>query len=89
MKTDAGFVTLVHALMSTGSSHSIGDRVSRRVHSFQRDTINELIGLDVAAKRVTALDFAGLSPPMREAVELLEKHLEAWQQGRSTSIEAL
>lgn len=74
VRTDEAFVTILKRLMSTGSSHTMGDFVSQRVDSIRLDTIEDFLGIDTAKRRLSTLkrpaDEMG-----RRAVEALEKAL--------------
>jgi predicted KAP-like P-loop ATPase len=74
VKTDETFVTLLKRLMTTGTSHTMGDFVSRRVDSIRLDTIEDFLGIDTAQRRLAALkrptDELG-----RRAVDALAKAL--------------
>lgn len=64
-------------LMSRGTSYSVGDRVSTPRNTFNRETINDFIGIDVAKVRCDAIDPAQY-PEHEEALGTLHRYLEMW-----------
>jgi len=76
VQTDESFVTILKRLMTTGTSHTMGDFVSQRVDSIQLDTIEDFLGIATAQRRL-----ATLLPPTdelgRRAVDALAKALSA------------
>lgn len=50
-RTNEGFAHLVSRMMSRGASHSAGDRVSTIRNRFNKKTIEDFIGIDVAKAR--------------------------------------
>ncbi|WP_081320075.1 KAP family P-loop NTPase fold protein [Pseudomonas rhizoryzae] len=83
--TDEGFVSLIKGMMSVGTSHAVGDRVSKFHNMFSKDNISDFIGLDEARKRcdsINLLDFPGCEL----ALVTLRKHLDAWSKGEDSFI---
>lgn len=76
VQTDESFVTILKRLMTTGTSHTMGDFVSRRVDSIRLDTIEDFLGVATAHRRLATLkrptDELG-----RRAVDALAKALSA------------
>jgi predicted KAP-like P-loop ATPase len=77
IQTDEGFANMASRLMSTGTTQSWGDRVSRPHHTFSKETIQDFIGIDAAKARCDAMNFANF-PENEEALKVLLHHLEAW-----------
>ncbi|WP_221885378.1 KAP family P-loop NTPase fold protein [Enterobacter hormaechei] len=77
IQTDLGFATMVTRLMSRGSSHIYGDRVSTQHNSFNKETIDDFIGIDVAKARCDAINPAQF-PEHEEALRTLLRYLEKW-----------
>ncbi len=78
---DAAFATVVESLMSRGTSRGWGDRVAARHDTFQRDTIEDMIGVDEAARRLTEIDLTAFEGGRLEALETLIQHLRRWSEG--------
>ncbi|MGR4973000.1 P-loop NTPase fold protein [Pseudomonas sp. LARHCG127] len=77
IETDEGFARMATRMMSTGTSHTLGDRVGRTYHMFSKDVIEDLIGIQVAKDRCEAIkptDF----PEHALALKTLHEHLEIW-----------
>lgn len=76
VQTDESVVTILKRLMTTGTSHTMGDFVSRRVDSIRLETIEDFLGIATAQKRLETLkrptDELG-----RRAVDALAKALSA------------
>ncbi|CAN7627472.1 KAP family P-loop NTPase fold protein [Brucella pseudogrignonensis] len=74
VKTDDAFVTVLKRLMTTGTSHTMGDFVSRSVESIRLDIIEDFLGIGTARRRLATLkrpaDELG-----RRAVDALAKAL--------------
>lgn len=77
IQTDLGFATMVTRLMSRGSSHIYGDRVSTQHNSFNKETIDDFIGIDVAKAKCDAINPAQF-PEHDEALRTLLRYLEKW-----------
>ncbi len=77
IKTDEGFATLASRMMSRGTSSSWGDRVSTPHNTFQRETVEEFIGIEIAKARCDAIDPTTF-PEHKEALRTLLRHVETW-----------
>ncbi|OMQ18933.1 KAP family P-loop NTPase fold protein [Serratia oryzae] len=77
IQTDQGFATVVTRLMSRGTSHTHGDRVSMPHNSFNQETIDDFIGIDVAKARIDSIN-PNQFPEHEEALRMLLRHLEKW-----------
>ncbi|KWH26261.1 NTPase [Burkholderia multivorans] len=83
IRTDEGFANLVARMMFRGSSHSWGDRVSTQHNTFNRETVDDLVGLDVAKARCDAID-PDKFPEHAEALQTFRRLLDKWlAQGKS------
>ncbi|RON55739.1 NTPase [Pseudomonas frederiksbergensis] len=79
--TDQKFTIMASNLMSSGTSHVLGDRVGKVQYMFSRDTIETFVGLDIAIARCESInpaDFPGYELPLTT----LRRHLEAWVQNK-------
>jgi hypothetical protein len=77
IQTDEGFARMAALMMSRGSIHSFGDRVSVPHNTYNKETIDDFIGIDVAKARCSAIDPAEF-PEHEEALRTLRSFLEAW-----------
>ncbi|UNX74914.1 KAP family P-loop NTPase fold protein [Klebsiella aerogenes] len=77
IQTNQGFATMVTRLMSRGTSHTYGDRVSTQHNSFNKETIDDFIGIEVAKAKCDAINPAQF-PEHEEALRTLLKYLEKW-----------
>ncbi|EHD3095314.1 TPA: AAA family ATPase [Salmonella enterica] len=77
IQTDQGFATVATRLMSRGMSHTHGDWVSTQHNSFNRETVNDFIGIEVAKARCDAINPAQF-PEHEEALRTLLRYLEKW-----------
>ncbi|MFT0174916.1 P-loop NTPase fold protein [Paraburkholderia mimosarum] len=77
IRSDEGFASMSTRMMSRGTSHSLGDRVSTPHNTFNRETIDNFIGIDVAKARCDAIDPAQF-PVHEEALRTLRRFLERW-----------
>jgi predicted KAP-like P-loop ATPase len=77
IRTDDGFASMATRMMSTGKSHSWGDRVSTVHNMFNREPIEDFIGIDVAKARCDAINPADFSEH-ELSLRTLHKHLEIW-----------
>ncbi|HRL94094.1 MAG TPA: P-loop NTPase fold protein [Pseudomonas sp.] len=77
IKTDDGFANMATRMMSTGTSHSWGDRVSTVQNYFNRGAIEDFIGIDVAKARCDAIHPADFSEH-ELSLSTLHNHLEVW-----------
>lgn len=79
IKGDEDFAKIVSAMMSTGRSHSVRDRVSKVHKMFSREAVEDFIGLDEAQARCDAIDPARF-PEHEESLRTLKRHLDAWRE---------
>ncbi|EOH6074164.1 P-loop NTPase fold protein [Burkholderia cenocepacia] len=77
IRTDEGFANMVARMMFRGTSHSWGDRVSTPHNTFNRETIDDFVGIDVAKARCDAID-PGKFPEYEEALRTLRRFLDRW-----------
>ncbi|OBR47798.1 NTPase [Paraburkholderia tropica] len=77
IRTDEGFARMAARMMSRGTRYSAGDRVSTPHNHFNRETIEDFIGIGVAKARCDAIDFAGF-PEQEEALRTLARSLDIW-----------
>ncbi|QHQ22328.1 AAA family ATPase [Pectobacterium brasiliense] len=77
IQTDQGFATMATRLMNRGTSHTYGDRVSTPHNSFNKKTIADFIGIDVAKARCDAINPTQF-PEHEEALQTLLRYLEKW-----------
>lgn len=77
IQTDLGFATMVTRLMSIGTSHAYDDRVSTQYISFNKETIDDFIGIDVAKAKCDAINPTQF-PEHEEALRTLLRNLEKW-----------
>jgi hypothetical protein len=68
--------------MSRGTSHGWNDRVAARHDTFRRETIEEIIGIEEAARRLAEVDRSELPEEERRALEVLDQHLSRWMTGK-------
>jgi hypothetical protein len=85
IQTDLGFATMVTRLMSIGTSHAYNDRVSTQHNSFNKETIDDFIGIDVAKAKCDAINPAQF-PEHEEALRTLLRYLEKWHGLRANDI---
>lgn len=77
IQSDEGFAMLASAMMSVGTSHTVGDRVSKVHNIFNRDTVTDFIGLELAKSKCAAINPIE-HPQYAVALQSLDAHLEAW-----------
>ena len=77
IRTEEGFASMATRMMSRGTSHSSGDRVSTPHNTFNRSAIDDFIGIDVAKARCDAIDY-GKFPEHEDALRKLHSSLEMW-----------
>ena len=77
IRSDEAFAAIVASMMSQGTSHSWGDRVAATYNFFNKENIDDLIGLEVAMSRCDAID-ASQFPEHEEALRTLRSSLELW-----------
>ncbi|MBW7982322.1 KAP family P-loop NTPase fold protein [Enterobacillus tribolii] len=85
IQTNQGFATMVTRLMSRGTTHTYGDRVSTQHNSFNKETIDDFIGIDVAKAKCDAINPAQF-PEHEEALRTLLRYLEKWLGLRTNDI---
>lgn len=77
IRTDDGFARMATSMMSTGTSHSWGDRVSTIQNYFNRGAIEDFIGIDIAKARCDVINLSDF-PEHELALRTLHNHLEIW-----------
>lgn len=77
IQTNQGFATVISRLMHRGTSYTYGDRVSTPHNSFNKETIADFIGIDVAKARIDSINLDEF-PDYEEALKILLIHLEKW-----------
>lgn len=77
IQSDEGFSRIVSQFMNTGTTHSAGDRVSTVTYRFNRETISDFIGIEVAEARCAAIN-ANDFPEHKKALETLVTSLDGW-----------
>lgn len=85
IQTDQGFANVISRMMSRGHSHTYGDRVSTPHNSFNKETIDDFIGIDVAKGRIDVIN-PDQFPEHEEALRTLHRHLEKWLGLRANDI---
>jgi hypothetical protein len=75
--TDEGFAVIASRMMSRGTRSSWGDRVASPHNTFQRQTIEDFIGIEAAKARCDTID-PTVFPEHEEALGILLRHLEMW-----------
>lgn len=80
-KTDADFVKVLGQFVSITTVQGWGDRVSRKVDAYQRKPLEDFFGLEALRQRVDKLKLSDWQPDDRTRIQLLMKHLDAWQKG--------
>lgn len=76
-QTDQGFAKIASRMISRGTTHAVGDRVSMPYNSFNKETIDDFIGIDVAKARSDAIDPTQF-PEHEAALRMLHRYLETW-----------
>lgn len=77
IQTDQGFASMASRMMSRGTTHTQGDRVSTPHYSFNRETIDDFIGISVAKAKCDAINLVEF-PEHEEALRTLHRFLEKW-----------
>lgn len=77
IQTDQGFATIVTRLMSRSTSHTFGDWISTQHNSFNKESINDFIGIDVAKAKCDAINPVQF-PEHEESLRTLLWHLQGW-----------
>lgn len=76
-RTDQGFANMATRMISRGTTHTLGDRISVPHNSFNKETVDDFIGIDVAKARGDAIDPAEF-PEHEEALRTLHRYAETW-----------
>lgn len=77
--SDTGLARLATRLMKTKIRHTLGDHVSVPHNTFDRGTINDFIGIDVARARCESINPAEY-PDDEVALRTLQSEIEKWGQ---------
>jgi hypothetical protein len=77
IRTDEGFASMATRMMSRGTSHTVGDRVSTSRRWFNKETIDDFIGIDVARARCDAIDAATFAEH-EEGLRALKLAIDEW-----------
>lgn len=77
IRTDQGFANMATRMISRGTTHTFGDRVSMPHNSFNKETVDDFIGIDVAKARCDSINPADF-PEHEEALRTLLISLEKW-----------
>lgn len=77
IKTDQGFATMVSRMMTRGTRHSWGDRVTTPHYTFSRETVEDFIGIDTAKAKCDRIDPTAF-PSDEDALRTLQRHLDVW-----------
>jgi hypothetical protein len=64
-------------MMSRGTTHVAGDRVSTSRSWFDKQTIDDFIGIDMALAKCNAIDAAAF-PEHEQALRTLKSAVEKW-----------
>ncbi|MGO7898904.1 P-loop NTPase fold protein [Rhizobium ruizarguesonis] len=76
ISNDEAFLNLIERLMTTGTSHTVGDLVSSRVDSFDKRLLDDLMGEEIARERLSKVDASRASSEQSRAVAALRKALD-------------
>lgn len=77
IRDDQGFVNIAAQMMSRGTTFRAGDRVAMPHFSFNKTTVDDFIGIDVAKARLDAIDPTEFSE-LEEVLRTLRRYLEVW-----------
>ncbi|WP_334035657.1 P-loop NTPase fold protein [Burkholderia orbicola] len=77
VRTDEGFARMATRMMNRGTVHAWGDRVSAPHNTFNKQTIDDFVGIDVAKVRSDAIDPAEF-PEHEEALRTLRRSVDMW-----------
>ncbi len=77
IRTDESFAAMASRMMSRGTSYSFGDRVKTPHNTFNRETVENFIGIDTAKARCDQIDPVAF-PKYTDALNTLRRHLEVW-----------
>lgn len=75
--SDEGFVNIVSRLMSKSTVYSAGDRVSTQHNIFNKEVIDDFIGIKFAKEKCDAIDSTKF-PQHADALQTLHRSLELW-----------
>jgi hypothetical protein len=84
IRTDEGFASIATRLMSRGRSHSASDRVTTSHNVFNKDTIDDFIGIDVAKAKCARVDPVKF-PEHESALRTLHSSLELWNRAGASN----
>lgn len=84
IRTDEGFASIATRLMSRGRSHSASDWVSTSHNTFNKDTIDDFIGLEVAKAKCVRITPAKF-PEHESSLRTLHSSLEMWSRAGSSN----
>lgn len=76
-RDDQGFANMVTRMIVQGTTHTLGDRISMTYNGFNKETVENFIGIDLAKARCDAINPAEF-PEHEEALRTLYRHLEKW-----------
>lgn len=76
IQRDEDFADLIVQLMTVGTSHSMGDRVSSRTYGINPKIIEDFIGTDEALRRVTRFALASPTHEQERAMSVLRETLQ-------------
>jgi hypothetical protein len=85
LASDQGFAVIVSRMMSQGTTHASGDRVSVVQYHFNRDTVEEFVGIEAAKARLDSMD-SDRYGEHAEALRTLKKYVAHWQGERDDSL---
>lgn len=77
VRSDESFASIATRMMSRGTSHSWADRVATPHNSFNRETVENFIGIDLAKTRCDEIDPTRY-PEHEEALRTMHRFLEVW-----------
>lgn len=77
IRTDEGSAHMAARIMSQGTRYSAGDRVSTPHNHFNKEMIEDFIGINVAKARFDVMDPAGFRE-REDAFRMLARSLEIW-----------
>jgi len=77
IRTDQGFASMATRMMSRGTSHTVGDHVSTSRSWFNKETIDDFIGIDVARTKCNAIDAVAF-PEHEETLRALKLAIDEW-----------
>jgi predicted KAP-like P-loop ATPase len=86
IRSDHGFAKMATRMLTRGTTHSSGDRVSKSYYGFNKQTITDFIGIEEAKARCDAIRSVEF-PDHEPALRTLRSKLDEWQM-RATSATA-